>query len=163
MPTNNIIKLSGKYGEFVTIDGGGREKICSIDMDESELIDLPTHKAKAYPNPAHEGEEITIELINYEDNEYEDCVIKIVNSNGDKLYVRGHDGSCSIGGEHPYMLPVEARVGEYILPCTNISFMRFLGDAMPQGMLLRHNFSNVDVLLKCLRYLTHPREEWWEW
>ena len=82
MPTNNIIKLSGKYGEFVTIDGGGREKICSIDMDESELIDLPTHKAKAYPNPAHEGEEITIELINYEDNEYEDCVIKIVNSNG---------------------------------------------------------------------------------
>lgn len=88
---------------------------------------------------------------------------KIVNSNGDKLYVRGHDGSCSIGGEHPYMLPVEARVGEYILPCTNISFMRFLGDAMPQGMLLRHNFSNVDVLLKCLRYFTHPREEWWEW
>lgn len=88
---------------------------------------------------------------------------KIVNSNGDKLYVRGHDGSCSIGGEHPYMLPVEARVGEYILPCTNISFMRFLGDAMPQGMLLRHNFSDVDVLLKYLRYLTHPRENWREW
>lgn len=73
---------------------------------------------------------------------------KIVNSNGDKLYVRGHDGSCSIGGEHPYMLPVELCVGDFILPCTNIPFMRFLGDAMPQGMLLRHNFSDVDVLLK---------------
>ena len=85
---------------------------------------------------------------------------KIVNSNGDKLYVRGHDGSCSIGGEHPYMLPVELCVGDFILPCTNIPFMRFLGDAMPQGMLLRHNFSDVDVLLKCLRFLTHPREDW---
>ena len=88
---------------------------------------------------------------------------KIVNSNGDKLYVRGHDGSCSIGGEHPYMLPVELCVGDFILPCTNIPFMRFLGDAMPQGMLLRHNFSDVDVLLKYLRYLTHPRENWREW
>lgn len=88
---------------------------------------------------------------------------KLVNSNGDKLYIRGKDGSCSIGGEHPYMLPVEIRVGEYILPCTHIPFLRFLGEAMPQSMLLRHNFSDVDVLLKCLRYLTHPREDWREW
>lgn len=88
---------------------------------------------------------------------------KLVNSNGDKLYVRGKDGSCSIGGEHPYVLPLELRVGELILPCTNIPFMKFLGEAMPPGMLLRHNFSDVDVLLKCLRYLTHPREDWWEW
>ncbi len=90
-------------------------------------------------------------------------VAKLVNSNGDKLYVQGQDGSCSIGGEHPYMLPLELRIGEFILPCTNIPFMRFLGEAMPPGMLLRRNFSEVDVLLKCLRYLTHPREDWREW
>ena len=87
---------------------------------------------------------------------------KIVNSNGDKLFISGHDASCSLGGDHPYMLPVELRIGEYILPCTHIPFLRFLGDAMPPKMLTRHNFSNVDVLLKCLRYFTHPRENW-EW
>ena len=75
-------KLTGKYGAFVTIDGGERVKICSLDMDESAAIDLPKHKAKAFPNPAHEGEEITIELIDYEAYEYEDCMIKIVNSVG---------------------------------------------------------------------------------
>ena len=87
---------------------------------------------------------------------------KIVNSNGDKLFISGYDASCSLGGDHPYMLPVEVRIGEYILPCTHIPFLRFLGDAMPSKMLTKHNFSNVDVLLKCLRYLTHPRENW-EW
>lgn len=85
---------------------------------------------------------------------------KIVNRNGDKLFIRGHDATCSLGGEHPYMLPVELRVGEYILPCTHIPFLRFLGDAMPSKMLTQDNFSDVDVLLKCLRYLTHPRENW---
>lgn len=85
---------------------------------------------------------------------------KIVNSNGDKLFISGYDGSCSLGGEHPYMLPVELRIDEYILSCTHIPFLRFLGDAMPSKMLNKHNFSDVDVLLKCLRYLTHPREDW---
>ena len=89
-------------------------------------------------------------------------VAKIVNSNGDKLFINGHDATCSLGGEHPYMLPVELRIGECILPCTHIPFLRFLGDAMPSKMLTKHNFSDVDVLLKCLRYLTQPREEW-EW
>lgn len=85
---------------------------------------------------------------------------KIVNSNGDKLFISGKDATCSLGGEHPFMMPVELRIGEYILPCTHIPFLRFLGDAMPPKMLTKHNFSNVDVLLKCLRYLTHPREDW---
>ena len=88
---------------------------------------------------------------------------KLVNSNGDKLYVRGNDGSCSRGGEHPYMLPVELRVGDYILPCTHIPFLRFLGDAMPSKMLTKHNFSDVDALLKCLKFLTFPRDSWSEW
>lgn len=88
---------------------------------------------------------------------------KLVNSNGDKLYVRGNDGSCSLGGEHPYMLPVELRVGDYILPCTHIPFLRFLGDAMPSKMLTKHNFSDVDALLKCLKFLTFPRDSWPEW
>lgn len=84
---------------------------------------------------------------------------KIVNSNGDKLVIGGVDASCDIG-MHPYMMPVELRTDDLILPCTHIPILQFLGEAMPPRMLTHSNFTDLDVLLKLLRYLTTPEEEW---
>ena len=53
-------------------------------MDE-EGIDLSKslkRSVNAYPNPARANEEITLELLNYDEAEYEGCVIKIVNAQG---------------------------------------------------------------------------------
>ena len=88
-------------------------------------------------------------------------IAKIINSNGDTLIISGQDASCDIG-KHPYMMPIQLRTDNLILPCTHIPFLRFLGEAMPQNMLTHHNFTDLDVLLKCLRYLTHPKDNW-EW
>ena len=75
-------KLSGKYGAYVTMTNGERIKICSAEMNNHDLSKGLRHSVNAYPNPAREGEEITIELLNYDDTEYEDCVIRIVNGLG---------------------------------------------------------------------------------
>ena len=58
------------------------------------------------------------------------------------------------------MMPVELRTDSLILSCTHIPFLRFLGELMPQKMVTRQNFTDLDVLLKCLRHLTHPKENW---
>lgn len=84
---------------------------------------------------------------------------RIINQNGDELIVSGEDASCHLG-EHSFMMPVELRTDSLILSCTHIPFLRFLGELMPQKMVTRQNFTDLDVLLKCLRYLTHPKENW---
>lgn len=88
-------------------------------------------------------------------------IARITNQNGDVLTISGEDESCGFG-EHSFMMPIKLRTDDLILPCTHIPFLRFLGEAMPQNMLTHHNFTNLDVLLKCLRYLTHPKDNW-EW
>ncbi|MBQ3851655.1 MAG: hypothetical protein II751_06025, partial [Bacteroidales bacterium] len=86
-------------------------------------------------------------------------IARIINQNGDELIVSGEDASCDLG-EHSFMMPVELRTDSLILTCTHIPFLRFLGELMPQKMVTRQNFTDLDVLLKCLRYLTHPKENW---
>ena len=77
-------KLSGVYSAYVTRTDGTVLKVCSLDMGEEE-IDLSKslkRSVNAYPNPARANEEITLELLNYDEAEYDGCVIKIVNGQG---------------------------------------------------------------------------------
>ena len=74
--------LTGKYGAYVTTTSGERMKICSVDMDAQSISKALRHSVSVFPNPARPGEEITVELLNYDDTEYEGCVIRIVNGVG---------------------------------------------------------------------------------
>ena len=74
-------KLYGKYSAFVTISNGDKLKVCSADFGK-DLSKSFKRSVNAYPNPARAGEEITLELLNFDDAEYEGCVIKIVNAQG---------------------------------------------------------------------------------
>ncbi|MBR2103680.1 MAG: InlB B-repeat-containing protein, partial [Bacteroidales bacterium] len=74
-------KLYGKYSAFVTISNGDKLKVCSADFGKKISKSLK-RSVNAYPNPARANEEITLELLNFDDVEYEGCVIKIVNAQG---------------------------------------------------------------------------------
>ena len=74
-------KLYGKYSAFVTISNGDKLKVCSADFGK-DLSKSLKRSVNAYPNPARANEEITLELLNFDDAEYEGCVIKIVNAQG---------------------------------------------------------------------------------
>ena len=74
--------LNGIYSAYVTKTDGSTMKICSVDMTNASLSKSLRRSVNAYPNPARAGEEITLELINFDQAEYDGCVIKIVNNAG---------------------------------------------------------------------------------
>lgn len=74
--------LTGKYNAYVTKATGEKVKICSVDLGSASLAKSAKRTVNAYPNPARAGEEVTIELLNYNDEDYQGCTIKIVNNAG---------------------------------------------------------------------------------
>ncbi|MBO7461553.1 MAG: cadherin repeat domain-containing protein, partial [Bacteroidales bacterium] len=74
-------QLKGRYGAYVTTTDGKTLNICPIEVGESVSKSLK-HSVNVYPNPARAYEEVTIELLNFADVEYEGCVIRIVNALG---------------------------------------------------------------------------------
>lgn len=74
-------QLKGRYGAYVTTTDGKTLNICPIEVGESVSKSLK-HSVNVYPNPANAYEEVTIELLNFADVEYEGCVIRIVNALG---------------------------------------------------------------------------------
>ena len=78
-PQNEEIK--GVYSAIVTLTDGNTLEICSANFGE-DLSKSFRRSVNVYPNPARSGEEVTIELLNFADVEYEGCVIRIVNALG---------------------------------------------------------------------------------
>lgn len=74
-------QLQGRYGAYVTTTDGKTLNICPIEVGKSVSKSLK-HSVNVYPNPARAYEEVTIELLNFADVEYEGCVIRIVNALG---------------------------------------------------------------------------------
>ncbi len=75
-------KITGVYSAYVTMTNGKEMKICSANFKGEPVSKAAKRSINAYPNPARAGEEITLELINFDEAEYEECVIKIVNNAG---------------------------------------------------------------------------------
>ncbi len=78
-PKNEEIK--GVYSAIVTLTDGNTLEICSANFGEN-LSKSFRRSVNVYPNPAHANEQITLELLHYDENEYDECTIKIVNNAG---------------------------------------------------------------------------------
>ena len=78
-PENEEIK--GVYSAIVTLTDGNTLEICSADFGK-DLSKSLRRSVNVYPNPARANEQITLELLHYDENEYDECTIKIVNNAG---------------------------------------------------------------------------------
>ena len=74
--------IAGNYSAYVTTTSGETVKVCYVNFEDDGLSKSLKRSVNAYPNPARANEEITLELLNYDEAEYEGCVIKIVNAQG---------------------------------------------------------------------------------
>ena len=74
--------ISGNYSAYVTTTSGEHLKVCYVNFSDDGLSKSLKRSVNAYPNPARAGEEVTLELLNFDETEYEGCVIKIVNNAG---------------------------------------------------------------------------------
>ena len=74
--------IVGNYSAYVTTTSGETVKVCYVNFEDDGLSKSLKRSVNAYPNPARAYEEITLELLNYDEAEYEGCVIKIVNAQG---------------------------------------------------------------------------------
>jgi hypothetical protein len=74
--------IVGNYSAYVTTTSGETVKVCYVNFEDDGLSKSLKRSVNAYPNPARANEEITLELLNYDEAEYEGCVIKIVNAQG---------------------------------------------------------------------------------
>ena len=74
--------IVGNYSAYVTTTSGETVKVCYVNFEDDGLGKSLKRSVNAYPNPARANEEITLELLNYDEAEYEGCVIKIVNAQG---------------------------------------------------------------------------------
>ena len=74
--------IAGNYSAYVTTTSGETVKVCYVNFEDDGLSKSLKRSVNAYPNPARAYEEITLELLNYDEAEYERCVIKIVNAQG---------------------------------------------------------------------------------
>ena len=77
-PDNEPIK--GVYSAVVTTTDGNTLEICSAYF--KDLSKSLRRSVNVYPNPARANEQITLELLHYDENEYDECTIKIVNNAG---------------------------------------------------------------------------------
>ena len=72
--------LDGSYTAIVTTKNGDKFRFCPLEITKIEVENAP--KVNVYPNPAHPGQTITIQL----ENINSDCEIVIFNSTG--LFVK---------------------------------------------------------------------------
>jgi hypothetical protein len=78
----NIGGLQGSYSAKITTVDGETLRVCSATITDNAFSKSASRAINVYPNPASSGTQLTLELVNFYDEDYQNLEIQIVNEMG---------------------------------------------------------------------------------
>jgi len=79
---NDLPCLYGWYSCRITTVDGNTVKVCPVYFDKRSLAKVAARSVKVFPNPAYDMQEVTIQLVGFNDDDYQNTTIYIYNSLG---------------------------------------------------------------------------------